>query len=244
MNDRRVGGEGEGAAAVADFDSLQALETASLVEDVNRGKFVASVGQLSKDARVAVVKSGDQSEVWNKVAIENAKAGVNPDSGAFTANYTDAEAVARFEEYIEKLNDPIAGQPRVVGVIVAINGKVETSDVFESTPLFQKLWPKLLKSYALDAANVVDGEDALAHCPSDRACDFLKEMIACPGEAVHQGQGIAVTRGEGENVFTTNLYSRGYLEVPIDGQPAAPDGRGVPQVGGFGGSVHASGFAQ
>ena len=50
--------------------------------------------------------------------------------------------------------------------IVAVNGRFEQIDVFESTPLFNKLWPKLLKSYALDAANTngdsqVDLADAI-----------------------------------------------------------------------------------
>jgi hypothetical protein len=37
---------------------------------------------------------------------------------------------------------------------------MEMVDVYESTPLFKKLWPKLLKGYALDAIAVTGDEDA------------------------------------------------------------------------------------
>ena len=50
-----------------------------------------------------------------------------------------------------------------VGVIVAVSGEMHSLDVFESTPLFQKLWPKLLKSYALDAANNASDDSAPQH---------------------------------------------------------------------------------
>ena len=88
------------------------------------------------------------------VAEANAAAGVSSESGAFTANYVGAGNRQRLEPYLENLERRLAAEPNVIGVVVAINGKIEAVDVFESTPLFQKLWPKLLKSYALDAAVV------------------------------------------------------------------------------------------
>ena len=48
---------------------------------------------------------------------------------------------------------------QVVGAIVAVNGTVEAVDVFQSTPLFQKLWPKLLKGHALDALAGIQEKD-------------------------------------------------------------------------------------
>jgi hypothetical protein len=41
---------------------------------------------------------------------------------------------------------PIDTHPSVIGVIVAVHGNVETVDVFESTPLFRQLRPKLRMS--------------------------------------------------------------------------------------------------
>jgi hypothetical protein len=40
---------------------------------------------------------------------------------------------------------------RVVGVIVAYGGEVAWSDIFASNDLFERYWPKLLRSYAVEA---------------------------------------------------------------------------------------------
>ena len=39
----------------------------------------------------------------------------------------------------------------VIGYAFAINGKVNSADVYASHELFQKLWPKLLESSAVEA---------------------------------------------------------------------------------------------
>src|SRR5207248_5082395 len=109
---------------------------------------------LNAHGRVAVQKDKDQQKVWDEVAKQNAKNMVESSSGTFTANYSDAEAIDRLTPFIEQLLKPIDETGNVVGVIVAINGEVQSMDVFESTPLFRKLWPKLLKAYTLDATNM------------------------------------------------------------------------------------------
>jgi hypothetical protein len=40
---------------------------------------------------------------------------------------------------------------RVVGVVIAYGGEVAWSDIFASADLFQQYWPKLLRSYAVEA---------------------------------------------------------------------------------------------
>ena len=39
----------------------------------------------------------------------------------------------------------------VVGVIIAFGGEVAWSDIFASSQLFDAYWPKLLRSYAVEA---------------------------------------------------------------------------------------------
>ncbi len=101
------------------------------------------LGALSKKARLAVVASQSQEKVWSEVAQMNESNNVQPHSGAFIANYADAQAVARLEPYVKELHglaedaENVVGV-NVVGVIVAINGEIQTMDVFESTPLFRR----------------------------------------------------------------------------------------------------------
>lgn len=206
----------------------------------NSGKFVGSVGSLSKSARLAVVNSGGQQKVWDEVSSENAKAGVQPESGAFTANYAEEDAVKRLQPYIDKLQGPVAETENVVGVIVAVNGKVESMDVFEATPLFKKLWPKLLKSHALDAANAA-GEQVTRICTRQDAAAFLQETAAAGTSTTETKGDVAVSRRESERVLLFSAHSWREVREPA---AAATD----VSAGGFGGGglggVHAAAFAK
>jgi hypothetical protein len=53
-------------------------------------------------------------------------------------------------EYERELRDRLLGGG-AVGVVVAINGELLWSDVFPSAELFGKYWPKLLRSYVMEA---------------------------------------------------------------------------------------------
>jgi hypothetical protein len=58
-----------------------------------------------------------------------------------------AEPVERnYESVIHQLRDKNA-----VGVVVAVNGEIVWADIFASTQLLQKYWPKLVRSYATEA---------------------------------------------------------------------------------------------
>jgi hypothetical protein len=58
-----------------------------------------------------------------------------------------AEPVQRnYESVIRQLRDKNA-----VGVVVAVNGEIVWADIFASTQLLQKYWPKLARSYATEA---------------------------------------------------------------------------------------------
>ena len=83
---------------------------------------------------------------------------------------------------------------------MAIDGKMDTLNVFESTPLFRKLWPKLLKSYALDAVNAAEQAanqkpDPKAAKTAHKACgvDDARKFLA---EVTQTHSGKATTNGD------------------------------------------------
>ena len=226
-----------GGAAVADLAVLTDGEDVDeetlekLAADAKRGKFVASAGNLSKETRLIVQANKGQVQLWNGVAEANAAADLEVQSGAFTANYATAEVVDQLKPYIEKLQAPVAEQKQVVGAIVAINGKVEAVDVFGSTPLFRKLWPKLLKSHALDAANLADAEGAEKVCTLGDAKGFLDNAM--------QGEVEKKTEAQG-GLVVTQRSSHGVVSFSAGEDAAAAYGG----MGGFGASVHSSAFAE
>lgn len=218
------------------------LQEGDVAREANRGKFVGSVGSLSKPARLAVQSGGGQQKVWEEVAGENAKAGVKSRSGAFTGNYAEEEAVSRLGPYIKKLHDPVAKTENVVGAIVAVNGRVESMDVFESTPLFRKLWPKLLKSYALDAANAVGEKTAKKTSTRGDALAFLQQVAQAESKKTTTQGKVAVTHGENERVLLFSAH-----ESSRQRQTASPAERGAMGGfggGGFGGGIHGAAFSK
>ncbi len=110
----------------------------------------------------------DQQQVWDSVrssqsamAESVAVAGAAPAEVNATTSYARvmdnkevqkqvdavAEPVRRnYESVIRQLRDKNA-----VGVVVAVNGEIVWADIFASTQLLQKYWPKLARSYATEA---------------------------------------------------------------------------------------------
>jgi hypothetical protein len=93
-----------------------------------------------------------QSEVWAKVASTEDSVNVVSSTGALVQAYEDKTVTKDLDQYEGALLAEVAGK-NVVGVIVVINGKPLSADVFGSPALFQSYWPKLLKSYALEAVS-------------------------------------------------------------------------------------------
>jgi len=204
-----------------------------LAKEAKQGKFVAQAGNLHRTGRIALLEEKGQQEVWDAVGQANADSGVTPASGAFTANYVSPGVLQQIRAYIAQLQQPVADQPQVVGAIVAINGKVEAVDVFQSTPLFRKLWPTILKSHALDAANAASQPDAEKLCSVGDATDFFQTAMQADVKKNAAGQGgLVVTKRDSKDVVSSAAFDKD--------APAA----GMGGMGGFGGAVHASGFSK
>ncbi|MFB3920822.1 MAG: ARPP-1 family domain-containing protein [Terriglobia bacterium] len=60
-------------------------------------------------------------------------------------------------DYERELREQIRGRS-AVGVIVAINGEIVWTDVFPTPDLFRRYWPKLLRSYVMEAESRVNAE--------------------------------------------------------------------------------------
>ena len=58
--------------------------------------------------------------------------------------------VAPMERSYESVIKQLRNQ-KAVGVVVAIDGEIVWADIFASTPLLEKYWPKLVRSYATEA---------------------------------------------------------------------------------------------
>jgi hypothetical protein len=191
-------------------------------------KFVATPGSLNKAGRKAIQSGDGQGAVWDEVKTINRKLHAESKSRAFTANYVNEKTQRRSRAYLDDLADHVARDDRVVGVVVAMNGKIDSADVFESTPLFRKLWPKLLKGYVLDALSTGDAKTPAKTCTAAEAAKFLATIMqGTVSESKETDGGLVITRRQTQAGLS---YS-------------ASSGKRKAGTSGMGGVVHMAGYA-
>ena len=111
----------------------------------------SSLGALAHPKlRAASQDRKEQSAVWDEVRSNNAKLGTSNGTDTYQEVYANTRVAGRMEDYVRALEREVL-RPGVVGVVVARNGRPVWADVFASQRLFASYWPKLLKSYVVDA---------------------------------------------------------------------------------------------
>jgi hypothetical protein len=109
--------------------------------------------------------------------------------------YERPSVSVRLEDYVKGFT-PVEGQ---AGAVFAIDGKVFGAELFDSSVTFRKLFPKLLRSYALDALDrsiSVPADTQFPSTPAEEADAFLKRiggMEAKESPAVGEGQDIRLS---------------------------------------------------
>lgn len=118
----------------------------------------------TKKLKIAVRVNSDQHEVWNQVAAaqasissalrSDARAAAAPTSLAMTI---ESPAVRlSIEGYIQDLKGIVGGHSDVIGYAFAINGEVNSADVYRSHDLFARLWQKRLRATAVEAVSELE----------------------------------------------------------------------------------------
>ncbi len=111
--------------------------------------------------------------------------------------------------YYEALHAVGLHEPDVVGYVFAINGKVNSADVYPSNGLFRKMWPKLLKASSAEAISEGDGDRDAAPPPVALVEDFL--MTAERGRASRDklARHVELETREGAEAFFFESRSAG-----------------------------------
>ena len=183
--------------------------------------------------RAKAMGDKDQSEVWAEVrkqkdaVVHGAMAGVPsaPAEVERTDSYArlmenqevkrQVDAVARpieenYQSLIRQLRDRNA-----VGVVVAVNGRIIWADIFASTDLLQKYWPKLVRSYASEAV-VTRAKDV--DVSVNRAQAFLEDMEG-RRETIESEPGVyrhTEVNGDGFKAFAlTSLLPKTGFDVHV-----------------------------
>ena len=127
----------------------------------SRDAFVTQMAQPSVRKEAMVDK--DQAKVWSGVnESTRAMAAAAPIAGvAGTTSYAKVMGNDEVQKKVDTVAAPVERSyesvikqlrnQNAVGVVVAIDGEIVWADVFASTQLLEKYWPKLVRSYATEA---------------------------------------------------------------------------------------------
>jgi len=180
--------------------------------------------------RSKAMAAKDQNQVWSEVRnSQQAMSQVVVEAAPSAAAQVDATSsyagVMNNREVDKKVNDVAAPVERnyesvihqlrdknAVGVVVAVNGDIVWADIFASTQLLQKYWPKLVRSYATEAVitRAKSGEVSI------KAAQKFLDNLQARHETADSEPGVyrqAELTGDGFKVFelTSLLPKTGFL---------------------------------
>jgi hypothetical protein len=197
------------------------------------GGTAASTLMAQPSVRAKAMGDKDQAQVWAEVRKEQQAITVEaaPSSPiaanqlSTTSSYAVVMENQNVKQEVDKIAKPIEQNyqslikqlrdRKAVGVVVAVNGRVIWSDVFASTELLEKYWPKLVRSYASEAVvTQVKG----ARATMAQAESFLTDMNGRK-ETIESEPGVfrhTEVNGNGFKVFAlTSLLPKTGFDVHV-----------------------------
>ncbi len=152
-------------------------------------KFDSVNGAMAQPAvRAKAMAEKDQAQVWSEVGkTRDTLAGMLPAPAAApvmaTSSYARVMDNREVKQRVDSVAEPIQHNyqslirelrdQNAVGVVVAVNGQIVWADIFASTNLLEKYWPKLVRSYAAEA---VVSKAKSHEADEKQAQDFLNHL--------------------------------------------------------------------
>jgi len=120
--------------------------------DSDRAQFARGRAKRSMCVSLSLLRSGrpssDQGEVWSEIDQKMARMGAHSPTGAMAAFY---------DLHRHGLGDYVSQFPLErdqVGAVFGVGSSVLGMELFDSPAVFRKLFPKILRSYAIEALEI------------------------------------------------------------------------------------------
>jgi hypothetical protein len=164
---------------------------------------------VSKELKLAANDTRSQSEVWAKVSeaqkrLSDSVGGsvaAEESKSSLQLSLENGRVSASADEYIRNLSSAIAGKTDVIGYAFAVNGQINSADVYVSNALFKKVWPKMLKAAAVEAVAHSRGVRVAEPVKADAVKGFLADADkGATKERTASGNASIVTREDKDNV--------------------------------------------
>jgi len=163
----------------------------------------------TKEIKLAAKRSNSQGAVWENVKVaqdklsENVGGRVNSavSESSLQLAMENGKVQETADSYIKALAGIVNRTDDVIGYVFAINGKVNSADVYGSNVLFKKLWPKLLKANAIEAIAELQQKE-FKPTSADHVRGFLSEAEKGKGTDKDVNARVnLLTREDDENIL-------------------------------------------
>ena len=159
----------------------------------------------TKEIKLAAKRSNSQGAVWENVRVaqdklsENTGTRVNSvvSESSLQLALENTKVTETAESYTKALSNIVNNSNDVIGYVFAINGKVNSADVYGSNVLFKKLWPKLLKANAIEAIAELQKE-SFKPATADHVKTFLIESEKAKATEKEVSSRVGLVTGEDE----------------------------------------------
>jgi hypothetical protein len=143
----------------------------------------ASVQLAGKDLKLANRYGKSQGGVWKNVKKTQASlsrnVGGSVQSGESASSFRltlDHERLHHaIAAYLSELSPTLANEDGAIGCAFVVNGKVTSADIYASSALFKKVWPKLLQAGAVEAVAELEQNNSAGSIAAEMVETFLRE---------------------------------------------------------------------
>ena len=197
---------------------------------------------VQPSVRAKAMAKKDQTQVWAEVqnSIDNAAPPAKPETnglgavgggmyrtenGNTTSSYARTMSSKPLQDKVNDVAVPMEHsyesvisqlrQQHAVGVVVAVNGRIIWADLFASTQLLEKYWPKLVRSYATEAISTTGKGGA----PSEKEAQAFLDKLSGTHESVEIEPGLfrqtEITGGDYHVFELTSLLPKTGFDLHI-----------------------------
>jgi len=234
---------------VSQHDLLVPAHSGPLAMDafcVEHGRWHGSTSTFQSEGNLVNIgvrqrasETGEQSAVWSGVdstiaqadraaraaapAAGGGSAGIQAPTSAIQDTYRSESLRRTIDPYVEALRNLPNRDSRIRGVVVGIGDRVLAVDLFSDHDLFKALWPKLLRSYALEAVARYDESGSISQGEAREMLKLIPETRWHENDNIGMGRLITMESGDltGSALINSRhvIHMEAFPRVSIDSGP-------------------------
>lgn len=174
----------------------------------------ARAGLATKGLKMAAKHSASQEAVWDQVAkTQEDASGVaacvapeSPTSLQLTLENPKLREAAA--DYVKALSEAFADKKDVIGYAIAINGEINTVDIYGSSELFRKLLPRLLEASAIEALINPNPEKTVTAPGADAVSALILDADKGDERGLDLANGSKMTTKESDDAVLFSVYNK------------------------------------